>query len=226
MKTKRNLDTKAIRHIEVPVTDFKVDVNTGEFTCYANVKNIIDRADDRTVDGCFLNTIAEHKAKGTMPLMLWMHNPYDLPVGVWVDWEEDSKGLFMRGKLSKTTMGKDIEILAKDGAIKKFSIGYRVVKGRWNDTEGSYDLLQLDILEVSWVNFACNDESNLQDIKSQLDNDELPSKRQLQDILRKNGLSKRQAEKVVNHYEPKQDKPDALDEFAKYLTGNSASIKL
>lgn len=216
MKTKRDLDTKTIRHIEVPVTNFKLNASTGEFTCYANVKNIIDYAGDRSVDGCFLETIARHKSEGTMPLMLWMHNPYELPVGVWVGWEEDEKGLKMVGKLSDTTMGREIKILAKDGAIKKFSIGYRVVKGRWNDTEGSYDLLSVDVLEVSWVNFACNDESELQDIKSKLDNGELPTKRELQDVLRKNGLSKRQAERIVNCYEPEPD--DVLPDICKLFT--------
>lgn len=222
---KRNLDTKSIRHIEVPVTNFKFDVKTGEFTCYGNVKNIIDYAGDRTVDGCFVGTIAEHRSKGTMPLMLWMHNPYELPVGVWVDWEEDEKGLFMKGRLSQTTMGKDIEILAKDGAIKKFSIGYRVEKGRWNEELDSYDLLAVKVMEVSWVNFACNDESDLQEMKSLLDEGELPTKRQLQDLLRKTGLSKRQAERIVNQYEP-ETKEDAISEFAKYLTENKVDIKL
>lgn len=224
MKT-RELDTKSIRHIEVPITNFKFNVETGEFTCYANVKNIIDYAGDRTVDGCFIQTISEHKSKGSMPLMLWMHNPYELPVGVWVDWEEDSKGLFMKGRLSKTTMGKDIEILAKDGAIKKFSIGYRIIKGRWNDELDSYDLLAVDVKEVSWVNFACNDESDLQEMKSLLDEGELPTKRQLQDLLRTTGLSKRQAERIVNQYEP-GEKNDAVADLAKYLTENKVSIKL
>lgn len=221
----RNLDTKSIRHIEVPITEFKFDVGSGEFTCYANVKNIIDYAGDRTVDGCFIQTISEHKTKGTMPLMLWMHNPYELPVGVWVDWEEDAKGLRMKGRLSKTTMGKDIEILAKDGAIKKFSIGYRVVKGRWNDDIDSYDLLSVSVLEVSWVNFACNDESDLQDIKSVIDGGELPTKRQLQDLLRTTGLSKRQSERIVNQYEP-ETKSDAVTDLAKYLTENNLTIKV
>lgn len=224
MKT-RELDTKSIRHIEVPITNFKFDVDSGEFTCYANVKNIIDYAGDRTVDGCFIQTISEHKSKNTMPLMLWMHNPYELPVGVWLDWQEDSKGLFMKGRLSKTTMGKDIEILAKDGAIKKFSIGYRINKGRWNDELDSYDLLSVDVKEVSWVNFACNDESDLQEMKSLLDEGSLPTKRQLQDLLRKTGLSKRQAERIVNQYEP-EVKCDAVADLAKYLTENNVSIKL
>ncbi len=204
MNQHRELDTKTIRHVEVPISNFKFDTNSGEFTCYGNVKNIIDYAGDRSVDGCFMATISRHKSMGTMPIMLWMHNPYDLPVGTWLDWEEDSKGLHMKGKLSQTTMGKDIEILARDRAVNKFSIGYRVVKGRWNDSLECYDLLEVDILEVSWVNFACNDESDLETIKSKMENGSLPTKRELQNILRKEGFSKRQAERIVDKYEPEQ----------------------
>lgn len=217
MKKQYDLDTKNIRHMDVQVTDFKFDLSTGEFSCYGNTKNIIDYAGDRAVDGCYMDTIVEHSSKNTMPLMLWMHNPYELPVGKWLDWQEDEKGLFMKGKLSKTTMGKDLEILAKDMAISKFSIGYRINKGRWNDELGCYDLLSLDIKEVSWVNFACNDESDLQTIKSRMDDGELPTQRELQDLLRVNGLSKRQAERIVNKYNPIEENEtvDAWAELSK-----------
>ena len=196
------LDTKNTRFMDVLITDFKLDAKTGEFTCYANTKNIIDYAGDRAVDGCYIQTIKDHMSKGTMPLMLWMHDTKLLPVGTWLEWTEDDKGLLMKGTLSKTAMGADIETLAKDGAIKKFSIGYRVIKGDWNNSLGCYDLIELDIKEVSWVNFACNDESDLQTIKSKMDEGEMPSKRELQNILRAYGLSKRQSEKVVNNYTP------------------------
>ena len=61
-----------MRHITVPATQFKYDSNTGEFTCYANVKNVIDHAQDRSVDGCFIKSIQNHKRKGTMPKQLCM----------------------------------------------------------------------------------------------------------------------------------------------------------
>ena len=148
-----------------------------------------------------------------MPLRLWLNNRWDLPVGKWIDWEEDEKGLFMKGKLSKPTMGTDIETHAKDGALTKFSIGYRIEKGRWNDELDCYDLLAVDVKEVSWVNFACNDASDLQDIKSKMEDGELPTKRELQDLLRGTGLSKRQAERVASKYKPVKDE-DILEEIA------------
>lgn len=194
---------KAMRHITVPVMEFKYDGNTGEFSCYANVKNVIDHAQDRTVDGCFVKSIEQHLKNGTMPKMLWMHNPWELPVGKWFEMREDTKGLFMRGKLSSTSMGSDIEILAKDGALDSFSIGYIVRDERWNSSKGCNDLIEVDVKEVSWVNFACNEASLLQDIKTHIGEGKLPTKAELREILKTTGwLSKRVIERITAAYDP------------------------
>lgn len=204
---------KTLRHITIPVIEFKYDKSTGEFTCYANVKNVIDHAQDRTVDGCFAKSIAKHLADGTIPKMLWMHNPWELPVGKWIEMREDSKGLFMRGKLSGTTMGSDIEILAKDGALDSFSIGYWVIEERWNDRLKCNDLIEVHVVEVSWVNFACNEASLLQDIKTHIGEGKLPTKAELREILKSTGwLSKRVVERITAAYDPTEDdEPEEVD---------------
>lgn len=203
-----------LKHLVVPVTDFKIDNETGTFTCYANVKNVIDHVKDRAIDGCYQKSIANHKAKGTTPKMLWSHNPFDKPVGKWLEMQEDERGLKMKGKLSATTDGKDIEILAKDGALDSFSIGYKTIEEKWNREKNCNDLIEIDIKEVSWVNFACNEESTLQSIKSHLEDGELPTKRELQNFLRSNGLSKSQAEKITDKYNP-DEKEDIFELMAK-----------
>ena len=209
---------KAMRHITVPVMEFKYDQQTGEFSCYANVKNVIDHAMDRTVDGCFVKSIEGHQKNGTMPKMLWMHNPWELPVGKWTEMREDSKGLFMRGKLSKTSMGSDIEVLAKDGALDSFSIGYIVNDERWNGSKNCNDLLDVDVKEVSWVNFACNEASLLQDIKAGLTDGHLPSKAELREILKTTGLmSKRAIERITAAYNPEIGNDEPSDEQKEFL---------
>lgn len=199
--------------MEVPITDFKYDQKSGTFTCYGNTKHNKDHAGDRAMDGCYTKSIANHKAKGTMPKMLWSHNPSLLPVGSYSKMEEDAKGLKMTGKLSATTMGKDIKILADDNALDSFSIGYREIEAKYNGDTGTNDLYELDIKEVSWVNFACDENSMLESMKSNLDDGEMPTKRELQNFLRKNGLSKSQAEKVANNYTP--ETKDIFDLMAK-----------
>lgn len=195
-----------LRRIECNVTQVKMDKETGEFTCYANVKGNVDNALDMTMNGAYSESIANHKAKGTMPGMFWMHKSYDLPVGVWLDMEEDNHGLKMRGRLSDTSMGRDIETLAKDGALNMFSIGYWVEDEKWNNAGGFNELRKIHIIEASWVTRACNEESVLLDIKSKMAEGELPSKRELEKLLREQcGFSKRQAGKIADNYNPTTD---------------------
>lgn len=218
-----------LNHIIVPVTDFKYDQSTGEFSCYANVFDVIDHVKDRSVKGCFAKSIANHKAKQTMPKMLWMHNPYELPVGKWDEMREDEKGLFMRGRLSKTTMGADIEILAKDGALDSFSIGYITMNEKRNPSLACNDLLEVDVKEVSWVNFACNEASTLQSIKTHIGEGGTPTKAELREILKSVGwLSKRSIERITAAYTPTDmaddDIEDELTEI-KALLANSVLFK-
>tara|TARA_R110000744_G_scaffold380568_1_gene503257 strand:- start:36975 stop:37616 length:642 start_codon:yes stop_codon:yes gene_type:complete len=203
----------SLKYMVVPATNFKMDSETGLFTAYANTKNFIDHVKDRAVDGCYLKSIEKHKSAKTMPKMFWSHNPYELPVGVWKTMLEDSKGLLMGGKVSQTTMGKDIEILAKDGGLDSFSIGYEVIEEKWNQSKGCNDLLDIHVKEVSWVNFACNEESLLQEMKSALKNGQLPTRRELEKLLREAmHLSKSQAQNIVARYDdsPIETKSDDI----------------
>ena len=203
-----------IKRLNVGVTDFKLDSSTGEFTCYGNVKGNIDHALDRTLDGAYVDSINEHMKNGTMPKMFWMHKSHELPVGVWLEMKEDAKGLWLKGRLSKTSMGADIEVLAKDGALDSFSIGYYVVEEKWNSDKRCNDLIKLDIVEVSWVTYACNEESLLQDIKSKMHDGGVPTKAELRELLKSiPGLSKREIERITANYNPK----DETEELKKML---------
>lgn len=198
----------------VPATDFKMNSGTGVFTAYANTKNFIDHVKDRSVDGCYMNSIAKHKKANTMPKMFWAHNPYELPVGAWKEMNEDHKGLLMSGKLSKTTMGSDIEILANDGALDSFSIGYEVIEEKWNQSKGCNDLIDIHVKEVSWVNFACNEESLLQEMKSAMRDGQLPTRRELEKLLRQSmHLSKSQAQNIVACYDDSPIETKSKDIF-------------
>lgn len=206
-----------LHRAECTVSHVKVDAETGIFTCYGNVKGVVDHAYDMTMNGAFVDSIKAHKEAGTMPGMFWMHKSYDLPVGVWTDMEEDSHGLKMTGKLSKTTLGGDIEILAKDGALNKFSIGYYVDDEKWNSAGGFNELRKVDITEVSWVTRACNEESVLLDIKSIMDDGKLPTKRELEKALKDSGLSARQAKRIADCYSPTTDEDDVFGEMKALL---------
>lgn len=189
----------------------KADSTGREFEAYANVKGVIDHALDKAMNGCYTKSINNHIANGTTPKMLWSHNPDNLPLGKINHIEEDSKGLFFKGKLSATTMGKDMYELAKDGAIDMFSIGYIEVDSKWNSAGGFNELHEVDVKEISWVNFACNEDSRLQSIKSAIGSKKLPTERELEKFLRESGLSKSEAKRIASNYNPSLEQKLDID---------------
>lgn len=212
---------KTDRKLFIPVSDIKLNNDDSRtFTCYGNVKGVIDHAQDMVQDGAYSKSIENHKTNGTMPMMFYNHKHQDLPVGPWLDMVEDSKGLRLKGKLSNTTMGNDLYELIKDNAIGSFglfSIGYNVIKEKWN-SKGYNELIEIDIKEVSIVNFACNEHSGLLDIKNRMSNEECVSKADLRTILREcTDLSKRNIERITAHYSPETNDEKKKQDVSKLI---------
>ena len=178
-----------------------LDGEKGKFSAYGNVKGVLDHAGDVTVKGAFENTIKEHKANGTMPKFLGQHQGRMMPLGIITDIKEDDHGLYFEGEFClETQAGAEAYALCKMGAIDQFSIGYITIKEHYDSTKGINYLQDLSVKEISLVTFACNEESTLQSIKSLSEGEEELTDRMIQDMLRKEGISKRTAEKLVNQY--------------------------
>ena len=195
------------KYIKLPIIEFKAIGTDMEFTCHTNVKGNIDHAKDRTLDGAYLNSIKNHKLNNTMPKMFWNHDRHSPPIGVWLDMEEDEKGLFKRGRMLDTDRGIEVYKGLKSKAIDSFSIGYNVVREKYNSSLNCNDLIELDIKESSPVNFACNEAARIVDIKNRLSDGKILSKADLRILLEDCSLelSKRQIEKVTSCYNPKEE---------------------
>ena len=209
-----NKSATAFVPLKVKVSE---DGGVMSFSAYGNVKNVKDHAWDIAVDGCYQASIDKHKANGTMPRLLWSHDPSALPVGKITHMEEDEYGLKFEGELTDHEEGIKIYKSLKHGALDSFSIGYRVKDEEWSQEAGANLLKEIDIREISFVNFACNEMSTLREVKSDLEDGKLPTKRELQNHLRSTGLSKSQAEKIVNNYDPEktEEVEDIFDQMAK-----------
>lgn len=166
-------------HYVAPVEFKFASDGAGEFDGYGAIFGNVDGHGDMIVPGAFTASLAQHKARGTMPAMFVQHGPVlggdSLPAGVWHDVGEDERGLKVKGKISAldTDHGRRIRGLMQDGAMKGLSIGYRVATGGATlgkkAGEPRRTLKTLHLLEVSIVRDPANAEAQISGIKADAD---------------------------------------------------------
>lgn len=182
-----------------------MDAKTGEFAGYGAVFGNIDSHGDVIEPGAFRDTLSQWQAKGSLPPMKLMHgsaaNPFsgsDLPVGKWKAMREDSRGLYVEGKLSgmETDRGRFHYALMQDGALSDLSIGYKALRHIPGAGSIKRRLQSLKLVEVSLVPEGSNDQAHITDLKS-WEEGELPSLKQFEEFLREAGFSKSQATAIA-----------------------------
>lgn len=146
-------------------TDVQVKDDTGLFEGYAAIFNESDQSGDVIRPGAFLSSLAQRKAPVRM---LWQHDPWN-PIGGWIHIEEDSKGLYVVGKLAMTTLGRDVHKLLKDKAIDGLSIGFMTVQAENDRDAGQRDVLEIDLWEISVVTFPQHLNARIGEVKNQND---------------------------------------------------------
>lgn len=148
------------QYLDLEIKSFDTDGEQGTFIAYANVKSVVDRVRDVTVDGCFKWN------PNKLPKMLYQHD-HTKVIGVWLEIEEDSYGLRVKGKLALgTTLGAEVYELMKLGAIDALSIGYITEKERYDPSTRINYLESIFLHEISIVTFPCNQESLIDSVKS------------------------------------------------------------
>jgi HK97 family phage prohead protease len=157
--------TSAIRHKESfkpsafgEPLEWKFASEAGEITGYGAIFGNVDRQNDMLVKGAFAASLAEHKAEGTRPVMLWSHDPARV-VGTWDDIREDATGLLVSGKLDLDTQGgREARSLLQKGALKGLSIGYASDPRQtdYDRNKGTRVLKAVTLYEVSLVSIPAN----------------------------------------------------------------------
>lgn len=139
------------------------DEKTGEFSGYASVFGNVDDGGDIVDKGAFSKTIVEDFARIKI---LSQHDQCELPIGKPIELREDDKGLYIRGKISNTQKGRDIQTLLKDGVLNELSIGYEAIDYEIDEENHVRHLKQIRLWEVSIVTWAMNDQATIDDVKS------------------------------------------------------------
>lgn len=182
-----------LKHKQMSFDIKSFDADTGCFEGYANVFDFRDYAGDITQPGAFTKSLKLHKDKNSMPALLWQHK-MEQPIGVWTEMYEDEHGLYAKGQLALGVQQADeAYILMKMGALSGLSIGYITTKERYDREQKANLLQELMLLETSLVTMPCSDISRVEVVKSRLEQEELPTEREMEKALRELGLSRKQS---------------------------------
>lgn len=153
------------KKVEYKTIAFELDdynEEEGSFSGYGAVFSNIDSGGDIIEPGAFTKTLAEDVGRVKI---LSGHNEELLPIGKPLELREDTKGLFLRAKISDTTLGRDVKTLIRDGVLGELSIGYDPVTFEF-DENGVRHLKEVKLWEVSVVTWAMNERAVITDFKA------------------------------------------------------------
>jgi len=142
------VDDPTLARVFAPRTTIAPD---GTVEGYASLFGEIDQARDMVMAGAFRQSLMLRGPR-RIP-MLFQHDPAE-PIGIWLDLIEDSRGLYVRGRLIPDVQrGREVLALVKMGAIDGLSIGFKTVRGRVEPRTRIRKIEQLDLWEISIVTF-------------------------------------------------------------------------
>ena len=183
---------------------------TGTLSGYAASFSTVDLGGDMILPGAMAATLAEHKARGSLPALLWAHD-MSAPIGRITRLQEDRKGLYTEAQLTlETRAAKEAYALLKDGAVSGLSIGYSVPDGGAEYRGDTRLLKQISLFEVSIVSVPMNPAARVTAVKAM----DCTTLRELEHLLRESlSLSSRKSHAAANALWPLlSDRDDPADE--------------
>lgn len=151
------------KSIKAEVKD--VDSTKGVITGYFSVFDNVDSDNDVIVKGAFARTINNN---GQRIKHLWQHNmafPLSKPSVL----KEDNYGLYFESTISKTSYGKDVIQLYKDGVVDEHSIGFRTIDSSPKSTYN--EIREVKLWEGSTVTFGANEMARFTGMKGMTANE-------------------------------------------------------
>ena len=111
--------------------------------------NEVDRANDVVPTGVWEKGIQNYLKN---PIILAQHD-YDDPIGRMVEYKIDSKGLWIKARISAAA---EIFNLVKDEVVTAFSVGFRINDAEYNAATELFVVKDLELIEISVVSIPCN----------------------------------------------------------------------
>jgi HK97 family phage prohead protease len=123
----------------------------GGIAGYASLFGVEDQGRDVVMPGAFRASLARRPASNVR--LLFQHDPAQ-PIGVWDEIREDTKGLYVRGRLiEEVARAREVMALIRAGALDGLSIGFHAKKAARDAATGQRRLHEIDLWEISIVTF-------------------------------------------------------------------------
>lgn len=196
-----------------------VDMDSRTFEGYASTWDL-DQTGDIIHAGAFTKSIQEAFPAKRIKV-LWQHNE---PLGMPLEMREDSNGLYVKGKVSKTRLGDEALELMRDGVVDRMSIGFMIPKGKADyDDEGVRHIREVKLMEFSPVTFPANEAAVITGVK--MINDAIHNGAHIQDMASlakaiddlKALIAKLEPESTPEPIEPPSEDVEALLASIKHL---------
>jgi HK97 family phage prohead protease len=195
--------------------------DAGTFSGYGSVFGVIDTYNEIVAPGAFSESLADQKAKGRLPAMLWQHRSAE-PLGIYTAMAEDDLGLKVEGQIAMSTVrGAEAHSLLKMGALSGLSIGYMPREDSYDKVTGITTLKKVDLWEVSLVTFPANDAARVQGVKTI---ELFETIRDAEKYLRDAGLSRKEAVAFiarVKGFSQRESDEGAMQQIAEALKRRS-----
>jgi len=151
---------KEFKSIELKET--AIDMSARTIEGYASTWDL-DQTNDIIQEGAFKKTIQEGLTSKRIK-MLWQH---DQALGMPTEMFEDSTGLYVKGKISRTQLGDDALELMRDGVVNTMSIGFSIPKNKAGINENGVRIIsEVKLFEFSPVTFPANEAAHILAVKS------------------------------------------------------------
>lgn len=190
----------------------------GSFSGYGSVFGNVDSDGDAIAPGAFSISLAEHKAKGTLPRMLFGHER-NRPIGDYEVMREDDHGLWLEGQLWVDGDHPNQDALTARRLMQGpggagLSIGFYIREDKFDRDSGIRTITQARLMEVSVVTFPANDAANTVGVKTAGD---IETVRDFEEFLREAGYSRGQAKAIAARGfkakgDPREAAPGSEDE--------------
>lgn len=128
--------------------------------------NSLDRSSDKILATAW--TRGGLKNYENNPILLFNHD-YNKPIGKVVEVSTDSRGLKIKGVISKSA--GDVYNLVKEGVLSTFSVGFLIKDADYDKSADGLIVKDAELLEVSVVSVPCNQDATFSVAKS-FDNQE------------------------------------------------------